>query len=123
MERLRERNSSQRRRQRAGANGRQRATAAAEAICSAQHVYDLRAGKSSSDVFYATASRVADEAVAEIETNAGVLLDGYQRYVQSLAEAPRSWDEYAIEFLTLGMALHCYEGVAENTPGWVVRLA
>jgi hypothetical protein len=98
-------------------------TAAAVAEQSTQHVYDLCWDKSSSDEFYATAGRVADEAVVAVETKARVLLDGYQRHIRFLAESPRSRGEYAIELLTLGMALHCYEGAAERTAGWIVRLA
>jgi hypothetical protein len=93
------------------------------AVRSPRHVYDLRNGKPSSDEFYATASRMADEALAAVEAGAGALLDGYQRHIQFLLEAPRSRGEYAIELLTLGMVLHCYEGAAERTTGWVVRMA
>jgi hypothetical protein len=93
------------------------------AVSSPRHVYDLRNGKPSSDEFYATANRMADEALAAIEASAGALLDAYQRHIQFLSEAPRSRGEYAIELLTLGMALHCYEGAAERSPGWVVRMS
>ena len=91
---------------------------------SSEHVYDLRQCDRSSDGFYAMASRFADEAVARVERRAEVLLDAYQRHVQELlAESPRSRGEYAIELLTLGMALRRYEGAAEGNSKWVVGLA
>jgi len=105
-------------------NREQREAAATAAVCFPQHVYDLRHGEPSSDGFYAAVSGFADEAVAVVERAAGSLLDGYQRHVwEMLSESRRSRGEYAIELLTLGMAVHCYEGAAERTKGPVVGFA
>lgn len=87
-------------------------------------VYDLRRNGNGSGGFYAEAARFSAEVVARIEERAGSVLDGYSRHVQEfLGEAPRSRGEYAIELLTLGMALTEYEGAAQKTPGWIVKLA
>jgi hypothetical protein len=87
-------------------------------------VYDLRRGGGNSDRYYAEAAAFADKVLAEIELRAGPALDGYTRYVQvDLREAARSRGEYAVELLTLGMALRRYSGVAEHTARWVVELA
>jgi uncharacterized protein len=96
---------------------------ATAAAASRVHVYDLRQGERTSDGFYAVVSRFADEAVARVEQRAGTVLDGYERHVHFLAESPRSRGEYAVELLTLGMALRRYEGAAERTATWVVGLA
>src|SRR5271157_2107265 len=104
-------------------------SAPSEAPCAAcstspEHIYDLRRGNRCSDGFYAEVSQFADRLLPEIERRAGPLLDGYSRHVQQfLAEPPRSRGEYAIELLTLGMALEVYEGAAQETSRWVVELA
>jgi len=87
-------------------------------------IYDLRRNGGGSDGFYAETARFSAALVAGIESRAGSLLDGYSRHVREfLGETPRSRGEYAIELLTLGMALREYEGAAHRTPGWVVELA
>ena len=87
-------------------------------------VYDLRRNGDGSDGFYAETARFSAALVAGIESRAGSVLDGYSRHVREfLGETPRSRGEYAIELLTLGMALRGYEGPAQKTPGWAVELA
>jgi hypothetical protein len=87
-------------------------------------VYDLRLNGDSSDGFYRDVSRFSDQLLTEIDLRAGAAIGEYSRYVQSqLREAPRSFGEYSIELLTLGLALSQYAGAAESTPGWVVELA
>jgi hypothetical protein len=87
-------------------------------------VYDLRRIGGGSDDFYAETARFSTALVATIENRAGTLLDGYSRHVQKfLGETPRSRGEYAIELLTLGMALSEYERAAQRTPGWAVKSA
>jgi hypothetical protein len=82
-------------------------------------VYDLR-----SDRFYADVCAFSARVVAEIEDRASDALDGYGRYVtEKLREAPRSRGEYALELLTVGMALRLYGEVAARTPGMVMDLA
>lgn len=89
-----------------------------------EQIYDLRAGKSASDGFYAEVAGFSVEILAGIERRAASLLDGYSRHVQELIkEKPRSRGDYSIELLMLGMALRRYEGAAQQTPGWVVDLA
>jgi hypothetical protein len=88
------------------------------------HVYDLRRGNHNSDGFFDQASTFSNEILPVIEARAGALLDGYSRHAQEfLCETPRSRGEYAIDFLTLGMALRRYEGAAQSTSRWVVEFA
>jgi hypothetical protein len=62
--------------------------------------------------------------LAGIEVRAGITLESYRGYAQAeLREAPRSHGEYAMEVLTLGMALARYLGAAESTPRWQIGLA
>lgn len=85
-------------------------------------VYDLRLTGGCSDGFYDDVARFSDRLLAEIESHAEEAIRGYSEYVQSdLKEAPRSQGEYAIELLTLGMALKLYAGAARSTRRWVVR--
>jgi uncharacterized protein len=82
-------------------------------------VYDLR-----SDRFYADVCAFSTRVVEEIESRASAALDGYSRYVtERVREAPRSRGEYALELLTVGMALRLYGEVAARTPGMVMDLA
>lgn len=87
------------------------------------HVYDLRRGNHCSDAFYAEVRSFCDELLARVERRFGVVIDGYSWHVKEfLAEAPRSRGEYAIEILTLGMAVRRYENAAQKTPDWAVEL-
>ncbi len=87
-------------------------------------VYDLRRGGKTSDMFYNELTALADRVLAEVELYAAAALRGYNQFVTSqLRETPRSQGEYAIELLTLGMALRLYREAAAETPGWVVDLA
>ncbi len=87
-------------------------------------IYDLRGGEASSDGYYAEVARFSDSILAEIERRAGAAVCGYGRYIQiEQSEAPRSQGEYAIDLLTLGMALSRYAGAAAVTPAWVVTVA
>jgi len=87
-------------------------------------VYDLRIDGESSQGFYADVAGFSSRVVAEIERCASAALDGYSRYVTSdRREAPRSRGEYALELLTVGMAIRLYGELAASTPGWVVDLA
>ena len=87
-------------------------------------VYDLRGTESTSAGYYSDISWFADVVLAGIEVRAGATLEAYCRFVQGeLHEAPRSHGEYAMELLTLGMALGRYLGAAEATPQGVIALA
>jgi hypothetical protein len=87
-------------------------------------VYDLRSGSHDSSSFYADATKFADEVLARIDEIAGDALDGYCKYLRMVGvEKPRSRGEYAVELLTLGMALRTYAAAAQSTPGWVMMLA
>jgi hypothetical protein len=87
-------------------------------------IYDLRLDNRTSDAYYADAARFSLYLIEQIEKRAARLLDGYSNHVQSfLCERPRSRSEYALDLLTLGLALRRYRGAAEATPGWVVALA
>ncbi|MGB9030915.1 MAG: hypothetical protein WCC27_12410, partial [Acidobacteriaceae bacterium] len=87
-------------------------------------IYDLRCGEASSDRYYAEVARFSDAILAEIERRARATVCGFGQYVQiEQSEAPRSQGEYAIELLTLGMALSRYAGAAALTPRWVVTVA
>ena len=87
-------------------------------------VYDLRMGGECSDRFYADLAAFSARVVAEVESRASGMLDGYSRYVTDiLLESPRSRAEYALELLAAGMVLRLYGDVAARTPGWVVDVA
>lgn len=87
-------------------------------------VYDLGGGEATSDAFYGTVNLFANLWLETIEKRAGDALDGYARFVtRRMAEAPRSRGEYAIEFLTLGMAFQRYEPATCVTPLWAVAMA
>ncbi len=87
-------------------------------------IYDLRAGSSSSDSFYADVARFSDVLLAEIDLRFGNAIRGYGDYVQStLKEPPRSFGEYSIELLTLSLALWRYSDTAENAPVWALDWA
>lgn len=87
-------------------------------------VYDLRNGTSNSDAFYEETAKFAEEMVARIDDRAGSILDGYCRHLRVCnEETPRSRGEYALDFLTVGMALRRYGSVAQATSKWAVALA
>ncbi len=87
-------------------------------------VYDLRLKNGSSDCFYEEVAHFSDRLLAVIDFRAGDVIDAYATYVQNQKrETPRSHGEYAIEFLMLGLVLRRYSAAAENTPGWIARLA
>ena len=87
-------------------------------------IYDLRREGGSSDSYYTDVARFSDAVLAEVERRAGDALRQYGRYAQQiLADPSRSPGEYAIELLTLGLALARYAGAAESTPAWAVTLA
>ncbi len=89
-----------------------------------QLVYDLRGTERDSDGCYADAAAFSTRLLAEIEAQAGPILDGYIVHVNDvLRERSRSRGEYAIELLTLGMMLKFYAAAASGTPRWVVQLA
>jgi uncharacterized protein len=89
-----------------------------------EFVYDLRIDGQSSERFYADVAGFSVRVLAEIDSRAAAVLDGYSRYVTSfLREAPRSRGDYALELLTVGMAARLYGDVAASTPGWVIDLA
>ncbi len=92
--------------------------------CQDALVYDLRLGGDSSDGYYSVISWFSDVVLAGIAQRSGALLENYIRSVQvELREPARSHGEYAMELLTLGMALARYLGAAESTPRWVTNLA
>jgi hypothetical protein len=89
-----------------------------------EFVYDLRLDGESSQLFYSDVSSFSARVLDEIDRRAGPMLDAYSQYVAAaLREPPRSRGEYALELLTVGMAVRLYGGVAASTPGWVVDLA
>ncbi len=87
-------------------------------------IYDLRLIPAAPDGFYSDVTAFSDKLLAESELLAGAVIRGYGHFVQtSLGEPPRSQGEYAIELLTLGLALRRYESAARTTPRWAVALA
>jgi hypothetical protein len=87
-------------------------------------VYDLRDGAGTSYGFYRVVSRFADALLERIEGRIGGLLDGYISYLRAFQpETARSRGEYALEFLTLGMAWRKYEAGARNTSERCVHVA
>ena len=89
-----------------------------------EYVYDLRLKDGCSDRFFKDVASFCIGLMAEVERRASSTLDGYRRHVQlDLCEAPRSRGEYALDLLTLGMALNIYACKAERTPLWAVVVA
>jgi hypothetical protein len=87
-------------------------------------IYDLRGAEASSDRCYADAAVFSTEVLAEAERRAGPVLDGFSQYAGTVLSQPeRSRGEYALELLTLGIALKLYAPAAQNTPRLVVLLA
>lgn len=87
-------------------------------------IYDLRLGRPSSGQFYTVVARFSDAVLAEVGQRAGDMLRKYGGYAQStLGDPPRSEGEYAVEALTLGLALARYGRAAESTPVWMVTIA
>jgi len=87
-------------------------------------VYDLRRSQGNSEGYFHDISWFSDVVLAGIEVRAGAMLKRYPDFVQGeLREPPRSHGEYAMEVLTLGMALVRYLGAAESTPRWQIGLA
>src|SRR5215471_16684735 len=69
-------------------------------------VYDLRLDGPSSERFYSNVAGFSTRVLAQVERAASAALDGYTRYVTGfLKEPPRSRGEYALELLTVGMAI------------------
>ena len=98
-----------------------RAPDGTEAETRHEFVYDLRLDGGS---FYTDVAEFSARVVAEIENRAAAGLSGYSRYVTwVLHEGPRSRREYALELLTVGMAIRLYGDVAAATPGWAMGLA
>ena len=89
-----------------------------------EFVYDLRPDGGSSQRFCTDVSTFSVRVLEEIDTRAASALNGYRQYVSAtLREAPRSRGEYALEFLTVGMAFRLYGEAAAATPEWVRGLA
>jgi hypothetical protein len=87
-------------------------------------VYDLRMGGECSDRFYVDLAAFSTRVVAQVDSRASGMLDGYSRFVTDLLrESPCSRAEYALELLAVGMVLRLYGEVAGRTPGWVVDVA
>ncbi|MGA8730588.1 MAG: DUF116 domain-containing protein [Terracidiphilus sp.] len=89
-----------------------------------EHIYDLRLKDGCSDRFFEDAAGFCVGLMAEVERRASFALNGYSHHVQlNLCEAPRSRGEYALDLLTLGMALNLYACRAASTPRWAVEVA
>ncbi len=87
-------------------------------------VYDLRRASASAQPFYQVLAAFSAEVVAQAAHRASAAIDEYRHHVVNhLRESHRTADEYAIELLTVGMALRLYGDAAAETPGWVVDLA
>src|SRR5215469_2056471 len=80
-------------------------------------VYDLRLDGPSSDRFYFDVVALSLRVLAEMNSRASAALDGYTQYVTAVLREPlRSRGEYALELLTVGMAIRLYGRVAASTP-------
>jgi hypothetical protein len=87
-------------------------------------IYDLTAGQPGSDACFAAVAEFAECVIGEAEYRAAPLLDEYAGYLRiATSEPPRTRMEYALELLTLGMALRLYASAAARTPEWAVGLA
>jgi hypothetical protein len=87
-------------------------------------IYDLRRGELNSDEFYQQVAVVVDQLLVEAEFRAGPILDEFSDYLlTSTGQQLRSRGEYALELLTLGMAVKLYASAAAHTPNSVVAVA
>lgn len=87
-------------------------------------IYDLTDSQPGSEAYFAAVAEFADCVVAEAEFRAAPLLDEYAGYLRiATSEPPRTRGEYALELLTLGMALRLYSSAAARTPEWAVGMA
>lgn len=89
-----------------------------------RRVYDLRLGLEGSDAYYVDVARFGDKLLDETHLRIPDLIENYSRHMQKiLLEPPRSYGEYAIDLLTLGVVQRRYADAAEDTPGWAIMLA
>lgn len=87
-------------------------------------IYDLRVSFPGSPGYSSDVAAFSGRLLREIDSQAGVLIDGYEAFIRDVAgESPRSRGEYALEFVTLGMALDLYGGAAAQTPWWASSAA
>jgi hypothetical protein len=75
--------------------------------------YSLRDGQKRSDQYYADVATFTDRVLVEAENRTQTLVGAFQTYLEETGrEIPRTFPEYALEFLTLGVLWRTYAGVA-----------
>lgn len=75
--------------------------------------YSLRDGQERSDQYYRDVAAFTDEVLAEAQDRTQTLVTSFQTYLQQTGgEVPRTWAEYHIELLTLGVLWRVYGGDA-----------
>jgi len=92
--------------------------------------YSLRNGQKKSDKYYRDIAFFSDEVLSEVEEQAGDLINAYMEYIQSAGiEELRAKEEYAFEFLTLGVLWRIYSATAlgldkipQRLLAWLVHL-
>lgn len=83
--------------------------------------YNLRSEGFSSDLFYATLKDAAKAVLDKIYNESEDILHQYAFFLEEdLHEKKRSYGEYAIEFLTIGITWHCYCQAVENTSHFIL---
>jgi hypothetical protein len=83
--------------------------------------YHLRAEDFSSDHFYATLKDVAKSTLDKIYLESEDILHQYEFFLEEdLHERKRSYGEYAIEFLTIGITWRCYCHAVQNTSRFIL---
>lgn len=86
------------------------------------HPYDLQIDGGDSGRFYEVLSGFSRELLGTLTERAGDELGLYAEYLRTAGERPRSVGEYAIEFLTLGLALSRYGGAAQSSSRLAVSI-
>jgi uncharacterized protein len=85
--------------------------------------YDLRDGKSNSNIFYSRIKEFSNEVLEYLTTNAEWLIVDYKEFILSNdKELIRSQGEYFIELLTIGMIWKRYLGASQKTPKFILLI-
>lgn len=85
--------------------------------------YSIKDFKESSDKFYADVSRATDTVLTRASINLRTEAENYLNFIQeSEIEKCRSFNEYLLEFILIGVLWRNYEVNARKTPVWIAEI-
>lgn len=84
--------------------------------------YSLRLGAFSSDAYYTAIEALANQWLEQARARVSDLTDSFHAYCQAAGRPVRSFDEYALELLVIGVLLHEHADQAADLPGWSAAL-